>query len=95
MDAMTPCRVHLFVSGRVQGVAYRVHAQQRARQLGLVGWVRNLPDGRVEAWAEGPRSALEALSDWCECGPAAARVEEVDRTWGDGGGEYEGFEIRR
>lgn len=88
-------RVHLFVSGRVQGVAYRVYAQARARQLGLVGWVRNLPDGRVEAWAEGPKPALRALADWCECGPAAANVDRVDSTWGEGGGDYQGFEIRR
>ena len=68
-------RVHLLVSGRVQGVAFRASAVDEARSLGLRGWVRNLPDGRVEAEAEGERARLLDLARWCERGPPAARVD--------------------
>ncbi len=71
-------RVHLFISGLVQGVGYRAAAMQTARRLGLSGWVRNLPDGRVEAVAEGEREAVDAFVAWCRHGPPAARVEAVE-----------------
>jgi len=66
------------VSGTVQGVAFRHHAKLRARELGLGGWVRNLPDGRVEAWVEGPEAAVESMVAWLRRGPADARVEALD-----------------
>ena len=70
-------RVHLIVRGRVQGVYFRASARDRARQLGLRGWVRNCPDGTVEAVAEGSPDALEAFVTWCHRGPAYAKVEAV------------------
>ena len=66
------------VSGRVQGVWYRDSTRQEADRLGVTGWVRNLPDGRVELHAEGPVDAVEALLIWCEQGPPLAQVVTVD-----------------
>ena len=88
-------RVHLLISGRVQGVWYRASTQQQAQQLGLVGWVRNLHDGRVEAVAEGLREALDALVRWAHDGPPAARVDQVAVSWSEPSGAFEGFEVRR
>ncbi|WAS93398.1 acylphosphatase [Nannocystis punicea] len=69
------------VDGRVQGVYYRASAQARAQALGLRGWVRNLPDGRVELRAQGTRARVEALVEWCRKGPPSARVASVDVDW--------------
>ncbi|MCB9779583.1 MAG: acylphosphatase [Alphaproteobacteria bacterium] len=85
--------VHLFISGKVQGVWYRACTQQRAVELGLTGWVRNLYDGRVEAVAEGPHDALQALIDWCHRGPDLARVVDVETEWVDFTGRFDGFEV--
>jgi acylphosphatase len=74
-------RVHLLVSGVVQGVAFRYYTVDEARRLGVRGWVRNRPDGRVEAEAEGERGQLEALVRWCRRGPPAARVDDVQVRW--------------
>ena len=88
-------RVHMFVSGLVQGVFYRASTEAEAKRLGLTGLVRNLPDGRVEAVAEGPEEALADLCQWAEEGPRDARVERVERQWGPATGEFAGFETRR
>ena len=85
-------RVHLFVSGRVQGVWYRGSTVEQARNLGLVGWVRNLRDGRVEAIAEGERLALEALVAWARKGPSAALVEDVQAQWSRAKGSFRSFD---
>jgi len=74
-------RVHLFVSGRVQGVFFRVDTQREAQSLGLVGWVRNLPDGRVEIVAQGDAEAVRALVEWSHLGPVRAEVASVDINW--------------
>jgi acylphosphatase len=71
-------RVHLYVRGRVQGVWFRGSMVDRAEKLGLRGWVRNLPDGRVEAVIEGPDDAVDALVAWSHQGPPAARVDAVE-----------------
>jgi len=71
-------RVHLVVSGRVQGVFYRASCAREARARGLAGWVRNLPDGRVEVALEGPEPQVEAMIAWCRAGPPAAWVDEVE-----------------
>jgi acylphosphatase len=76
MTTMT--RVHVLVSGDVQGVFYRATAQDTATRLGLRGWVRNLVDGRVEAQAEGPEDLVQEFVAWCREGPRAARVEAVE-----------------
>ncbi len=68
-------RVHLLVSGLVQGVAFRAYTVDEARRLGVHGWVRNLADGRVEVEAEGDRAALDGLVAWCRRGPPAAQVD--------------------
>lgn len=69
--------LHLFITGLVQGVSYRANAARTARALGLTGWVRNLPDGRVEAVLEGPPDGVHRLVDWAHHGPAAATVTGV------------------
>lgn len=69
--------VRIFVSGRVQGVGFRAFAVREATRLGLDGWVRNLPDGRVEAMARGGEGALDAFIAALRQGPTAARVDEV------------------
>lgn len=82
------------VSGRVQGVYFRQSTAERARALGLDGWVRNLPDGRVEGVAQGPSAALEQLRVWLRQGPSAARVDALD--WQAGAEPPPaGFEVRR
>jgi acylphosphatase len=69
---------HVLVSGRVQGVAFRWHARGAARELGVTGWIKNLADGRVEAWVEGGEEAVERMLAWLAKGPPAARVEGVE-----------------
>ena len=83
------------VAGRVQGVYFRAFTQERARELGVAGWVRNLPDGRVECVAAGAPEAIARLRAVLEQGPPAARVVEVvEEPWA-GAIEIGGFEIRR
>ena len=88
-------RVDLLVIGRVQGVFYRASAQQEAMRLGLVGEIRNLPDGSVEVIAEGPKERLEELIAWCRTGPPAARVEDVRVRWSAPRGEFRTFIVAR
>jgi acylphosphatase len=88
-------RAHLTVSGTVQGVCFRAFTREEARALGLSGWVRNLPDGRVEIEAEGPMDRVQALIAWCRQGPPSASVDDVDVSFGDPKGEAGGFAIRR
>lgn len=88
-------RVHLRIEGRVQGVFFRDSTRQRAQALGVAGWVRNLPDGAVEAVAEGPADAVDALVRWCHEGPPAARVTAVRPRWQEPTGELSRFEVRR
>ncbi|MCD6147602.1 MAG: acylphosphatase [Thermoplasmata archaeon] len=71
-------RAHVFVSGRVQGVWFRASTRDKAEELSLNGWVRNLPDGRVEAVFEGDDRAVEEMVEWCRHGPPMARVDTVD-----------------
>ena len=71
---------HVFVAGRVQGVAFRWSTQKRALELGVDGWVRNLSDGRVEVHVEGQATAVETLVSWLRHGPSEARVDEFVKT---------------
>jgi acylphosphatase len=71
-------RVRVFVSGRVQGVFYRAECGKRARELGVGGFARNLPDGRVEAAFEGEEDAVDAMVEWSRRGPSWASVESVE-----------------
>jgi acylphosphatase len=68
-----------FVSGRVQGVGFRYAAHRRARELGLTGYVHNLPDGRVEALAQGEPADIDAFAEWLQRGPPLAQVDDVQR----------------
>ena len=77
MTAPAVVRVHAVVSGRVQGVWYRESCRREAERLGVGGWVRNRPDGRVEIEAEGPRPAVDALLTWATHGPPRAIVDGV------------------
>ncbi|ACY19040.1 acylphosphatase [Haliangium ochraceum] len=85
-------RMHLRITGRVQGVGYRASTRERARSLELSGWVRNTDDGAVELEAEGAQRALEALLAWCRQGPPGARVIDIERSErvpsGEGNGEF-------
>ncbi len=88
-------RVHLLISGKVQGVYYRSSACEEARVLGLRGMVRNLPGGQVELVAEGEEAALDRLIAWCQMGPPAAQVAQVKVTYQAATGEYADFHVRR
>ena len=86
-------RAEVVVRGAVQGVFFRVETRDRARSLGLAGWVRNAPDGSVEAVFEGDDERVESMVDWCRRGPRGARVQDVDVTWTEVQSE-DGFSIR-
>jgi acylphosphatase len=82
------------ISGRVQGVGFRYFTEAAASREGLHGWVRNLPDGRVEAWAEGDASAVERFERAVRHGPPGARVDRVDVDDEVPSGRGTGFDIR-
>ena len=83
------------MSGRVQGVGYRFFADEAARVEGLSGWIRNLPDGRVEALAEGDQEAVERFGRQLARGPGGARVDRIDAVEEAPDGRVRRFEIRR
>jgi acylphosphatase len=85
---------HVRISGQVQGVFYRDSTRQKAEELGITGWVKNLPDGRVEAVFEGPAERVREMVGWCEEGPQNASVEDVDTDFENTGGDLDGFEVR-
>ena len=76
---MAACARRVWVSGDVQGVGFRYFTKLRARELGLSGWVQNLPDGRVEVWVEGPEAPVASMLDWLRSGPPSARVRELEQ----------------
>jgi acylphosphatase len=86
--------VSIRVFGRVQGVCFRAYAQKRALDLGLSGFVRNMPDGSVYMEAEGKKEALDALVEWSRQGPSAARVNDIQVNYSDYPRNFRGFEIR-
>ena len=86
-------RAHVWISGRVQGVMFRGSTEDIALSLGLTGWVRNCPDGRVEAVFEGPQSQVRRAVQWCHGGPRSARVDNVDVVWETATGEFNNFRI--
>ena len=92
---MTAVRAHLVVRGRVQGVWFRGSMQDEAETLGVAGWVRNRPDGTVEAEVEGAREVVDALIEWARHGPPGARVTDVEVRWIELRGERGGFAISR
>ena len=83
---------HLRIHGRVQGVWFRESMRVEAERLHVTGWVRNTPDGKVEAVVQGPTEAVKAMIAWAHKGPPMARVDRVEIS--EAGGEYSGFEKR-
>ena len=88
------CQLRVVIEGRVQGVGFRYATCTQAEKLGLRGWVRNLPDRRVEALFEGNKTDLETMLAWCQKGPALARVKNVEVSWNTASPQYTRFEVR-
>ncbi len=87
-------RAHVIISGKVQGVFFRVETQQAVERIGgVTGWVRNRPEGTVEAVFEGSNSAVEKAVSWCRTGAPLSRVDDVQVKWEEFSGEYDGFSI--
>ena len=87
--------LHVWVEGRVQGVFFRDSTRKKAQELGLSGWVKNLPDGRVEAVFSGPDKACEEALGYVAQGPPNALVTHVEHRWEDDPGKIPaGFEVR-
>jgi acylphosphatase len=85
--------LHAIVHGRVQGVSFRYYTNMRAEELGLTGWVRNLPDGTVEVVAEGSRAQLDRLLGFLNQGPIGARVSSVEAKWEAADKHFTNFSI--
>lgn len=92
-DETRMVRAHVFVSGLVQGVFFRMHTKRMADTLNVKGWVRNLRDGRVEAVFEGREKDVEKMIEWCKKGPSGAIVREVNVTFQEYRGEFKDFRI--
>jgi acylphosphatase len=87
-------RARLLISGTVQGVGYRWSCRREGQRLGLTGWVRNLPDGRVEALLQGTREQVEAMIKWCYRGPEEARVSDIAVSYQTPGEDFKEFGIK-
>ncbi len=87
-------RVHTYISGRVQGVFFRATTHRAAIGFHITGWVRNMPDGRVEALFEGNNEDVDKMLKWCHVGPPAARVDKVITEEETFIGEYTDFQIK-
>jgi len=87
-------RAHVVIHGLVQGVFFRASTREEAFRLGVGGWVRNLPDGSVEALFEGEKKKVEEIVGWCYKGPPGARVLKVDLQWESYKGEFTLFDVR-
>ena len=90
---MERVKVALRIKGRVQGVFFRDSARREASRLGLTGWVRNCPDGDVEAVAEGDSKSVREFVSWCQKGPRYARVEDVEVTESPATNEFSNFRV--
>ncbi len=90
---MAKQRIHVFVTGKVQGVFFRQALKVMAKKNSVTGWVRNLKDGRVEAVLEGDDVHVNTLVEWCHAGPANARVEDVEIRNETFTGEFSKFDV--
>jgi acylphosphatase len=90
---MDKVKARVRIEGLVQGVNYRYATRQKAQELGVNGWVRNLPDGSVESLMEGEQDKVEALIRWCHQGPSGARVKKVTTHGEAYRGDLQGFSI--
>jgi len=91
---MVQKRIHIFVTGRVQGVFFRQSTRVMAIKNNVNGWIRNLDDGRVEIVAEGENQNIDNLVNWCKTGPANSRVDEFELSNEDPISEFENFEVK-
>jgi len=89
---MANVRMHVFVSGRVQGVFFRQNTKRQAESLDVKGWVRNLLDGRVEAVFEGEESAVKKVVEYCRHGPPSAKVENIEVNYENYKDEFSDFD---
>ncbi|MBU1017668.1 acylphosphatase [Patescibacteria group bacterium] len=87
-------RVHLTISGKVQGVFFRTHTQEKAEEFDVKGWVANEADGTVTVVAEGPENKIRDLVDWCHGGPSTAQVNKVEVDQLPYTEEFDDFHIR-
>lgn len=87
-------RGHIFIEGKVQGVGFRHFTKINAQEIGVHGWVKNLPDGRVEAVFEGPEDHIDEIVARCEEGPGSSRVDNVDFEWEEATGEFSSFKTK-
>jgi acylphosphatase len=92
---MVKVKAHVFVSGRVQGVFFRMETRHRAIRRNVSGWARNTSDGKVEAIFEGEKEDVEQMIGFCRIGPTGARVSKVDVQWEEHTGEFRNFRILR
>ena len=91
---MEKARAHILISGRVQGVFFRDYTQRAAQERGILGWVMNTRDGRVEAVLEGEKEKVDDMIRWCHHGSPHSRVTEVSVDWEEYSGEFDGFSVR-
>ena len=91
---MVQKQIHIFVTGRVQGVFFRQSTKVMAIKNNVKGWVRNLDDGRVEIVAQGETQDIDNLAHWCKTGPANSRVDEFELSEENVSDEFETFEVR-
>ena len=91
---MVQKQIHIFVTGRVQGVFFRQSTKVMAIKNNVKGWVRNLDDGRVELVAQGETQDIDNLAHWCKTGPANSRVDEFELSEENISDEFETFEVR-
>ena len=87
-------RIHIYISGKVQGVFFRAETQRAAMGFQLTGWVRNMDDGRVEAILEGEDTDVDKMLAWCHVGPPSARVEKVTISEEHYTGGFQDFNIK-
>ena len=86
-------QLHVKISGQVQGVGFRYSAREKAKELGLTGWAKNLPDSTIEILAQGKKENLDIFLEWAQKGPSFAEVESVEHDWQGVGDIFDSFEI--
>lgn len=90
---MAKIAIHAYISGRVQGVGYRYSTLNQANRMGLTGWVKNMPDGRVEALFEGEEGLINQMLNWCQQGPSMAYVTNIEKFKKEYSGQFYDFSI--
>lgn len=86
-------RMHIYISGFVQGVMFRANMRRKALELDVKGWARNLQDGRVEALVDGNANSVKKLVEWCKTGPPGAQVRSVEVRTEEYKNDFTGFQV--